>query len=107
MFIALQIYSKSWSLQCPSLSDFPKHPRLVRIASGAPAALLAADREWRESLDHARRDRAAVYEPHLVDLNNKTRRRRNSSRSIPNGKIPALLDSGWAYWAHAAAVRVE
>src|SRR4030095_3497156 len=40
--------------------DVPCHAQVAATASRSAAALLAADAEWREGLDHARGDRAAL-----------------------------------------------
>ena len=66
----------------------PDHQTLACTASGPPAALLAADAERREGLDHAGGDRAAVRAASRSTSTRTTRRRRNSSRSIRTARSP-------------------
>ena len=73
-----------------NLSAFPI-ATLAGPASRSHPALFLADAEWREGLDHARGDRAALRA--ALDRHRQERDRTPEFLALnPNGKIPAIID---------------
>ena len=86
--------------------DFPDRRQVAAPASGAAAALFAADAERREGLDHARGDRRCPTRRTASASTPPTRRAPRSSSLNPNGKIPAIIDPDGPARRADAAVRV-